>query len=71
MSRHDHPHHTIDYIEFRVARTAAPPRRSTWAFGWRFNDYGPEYAGIDGPDGDGKVGGLNTGRAAVPAVAPW
>ena len=27
------------------------------AFGWEFNDYGPQYAGIRGPEG-AEVGGL-------------
>ncbi|MEU2975421.1 VOC family protein, partial [Nocardiopsis alba] len=31
------------------------------AFGWRFNDYGPMYAGIRSPDGESEVGGLNPG----------
>jgi len=32
------------------------------AFGWRFNNYGPEYAGIVGFDGDGEAGGLDVNR---------
>ncbi len=51
-----HPHHAIDYIEFTVADLDAARRFYADAFGWKFNDYGPDYAGIQG--GDGEVGGL-------------
>ena len=49
-------HHTIDYVEFTVRDLAAAKRFYSTAFGWRFNDYGPEYAGIKGASGE--VGGL-------------
>jgi predicted enzyme related to lactoylglutathione lyase len=49
-------HHAIDYIEFTVRDLAAAKRFYAAAFGWQFNDYGPEYAGIKGADGE--VGGL-------------
>jgi predicted enzyme related to lactoylglutathione lyase len=53
-------HHAIDYIELGV--TDLPATRSFYeaAFGWTFNDYGPEYAGIRSADGEGEVGGLST-----------
>ena len=51
-----HTHHAIDYIEFAVRDIAAAKQFYTEAFGWAFTDYGPEYAGIQGPDGE--VGGL-------------
>jgi predicted enzyme related to lactoylglutathione lyase len=51
-----HTHHAIDYIEFTVSDLAAAKRFYTAAFGWKFNDYGPDYAGIQGPDRE--VGGL-------------
>ncbi len=50
-------HHTIDYVEFTVRDLAAAKRFYTTAFGWQFNDYGPEYAGIKGAAGE--VGGLH------------
>jgi predicted enzyme related to lactoylglutathione lyase len=50
-------HHTIDYIEFTVRDLAAAKRFYSSAFGWQFNDYGPEYAGIKGPAGE--AGGLH------------
>lgn len=58
-------HHAIDYIELGVSDLAATRAFYEQAFGWAFNDYGPDYAGIRSPDGDGEVGGLN--RAAEPA----
>ena len=61
-----HTHHTIDYIELNVADLAAAKTFYERAFGWAFNDYGPEYAGIRDPSGDGEVGGLGVGRAPGP-----
>lgn len=57
-------HHAIDYIELGAPRM--PETRAFYeaAFGWRFHDYGPDYAGIVAPDGDGEVGGLNRVGAA-------
>lgn len=52
-----HTHHAIDYIEFTVRDLADAKRFYTAAFGWVFNDYGPEYAGIQG---DGReLGGMH------------
>jgi predicted enzyme related to lactoylglutathione lyase len=51
-----HAQHAIDYIEFAVTDIEAAKAFYATAFGWSFEDYGPEYAGIKG---DGKeVGGL-------------
>ncbi|GAB7040140.1 MULTISPECIES: VOC family protein [Catenuloplanes] len=55
-----HSHHAIDYIELTVTDLAAAKRFYGDAFGWRFNDYGPSYAGIRAQrDGAPEVGGLN------------
>jgi len=43
-----HAHHAIDYIEIAVTDLAAAKRFYAEAFGWRFTDYGPAYAGIRG-----------------------
>lgn len=51
-----HSHHTIDYIEFTVRDLSAAKRFYSAAFGWRFKDYGPAYAGIQGEGRE--VGGL-------------
>ncbi len=58
-----HTHHAIDYIEFTVVELADAKRFFSEAFGWEFNDYGPEYAGI--AVGDGEVGGLRPGPAGT------
>lgn len=51
-----HEHHAIDYIEFTVRDLGEAKAFYEAAFGWTFNDYGPEYAGIRGKEGE--VGGL-------------
>jgi uncharacterized protein len=62
-------HHAIDYVEFTVRDLGAAKRFYATAFGWQFNDYGPEYAGIKGADGE--VGGFHQApqvRAGGPLV---
>lgn len=61
-------HHTIDYLELAAPNLAASKSFYTNVFGWSFNDYGPDYAGIRSPDGGDEVGGLNSGRAAGPGL---
>ncbi len=56
-------HHTIDYIEFTVADMAESKRFYTDAFGWEFNDYGPDYAGIRAREGE--VGGFRSDAEVV------
>ena len=51
-----HVHHAIDYIEIAVKDVAEAKRFYAAAFGWTFNDYGPDYAGIKGQGRE--VGGL-------------
>jgi uncharacterized protein len=51
-----HVHHMIDYVELTVADVAEAKRFYAAAFGWAFNDYGPDYAGIQGPGRE--MGGL-------------
>lgn len=58
-------HHAIDYVELPVTDLDETRAFYAAAFGWTFNDYGPSYAGIRSPSGDGEVGGLN----AAPGVA--
>jgi predicted enzyme related to lactoylglutathione lyase len=52
-----HLHHAIDYVEFTVRDLDAAKRFYSAAFGWKFNSYGPSYAGIQGADRE--VGGLS------------
>jgi uncharacterized protein len=51
-------HHSLNYIEFTVTDMAKAQAFYTAAFGWTFNAYGPDYAGIviDG----GEVGGFRS-----------
>lgn len=51
-----HTHHGIDYIEFAVTDMAESKRFFEAAFDWKFNDYGPDYAGIRKQGGE--AGGL-------------
>ncbi len=62
-------HHAIDYVELPVSDLPIAKAFYEQAFGWQFNDYGPAYAGIRAPSGDGEVGGLN-GTAAPEQHTP-
>ena len=63
-------HHAIDYVELPVSDLSTAKAFYEQAFGWQFNDYGPAYAGIRAPSGDGEVGGLN-GTAARSSTRRW
>jgi uncharacterized protein len=58
-----HPHHSIAYAEIYVDDVAAAKGFYREAFGWQFNDYGDDYAGIKASDEDGEVGGLTVGES--------
>ena len=50
----------IDYVELAVDDLEAAKAFYAKALGWTFNDYGPDYAGIQDPRNPGQeVGGLN------------
>ncbi|MYB39962.1 VOC family protein [Candidatus Saccharibacteria bacterium] len=51
-----HGHHAIDYIEISVSDIGKAKRFYGEAFGWKFTDYSPTYAGIQGADSE--MGGL-------------
>ncbi len=64
-----HHHHAIDYVELSAPDIDAARAFYATAFGWEFNDYGPEYAGIRGPNPDGpEAGGLAAHGPANPLV---
>lgn len=65
-------HHALDYVELTVTDLEEAKRFYAEAFGWRFNDYGPQYAGIRGPGGEDspEVGGL-TPQGQVRAGGPF
>jgi uncharacterized protein len=56
MAAKDHVHHRIDYIEFNVHDLEKAKAFYSAAFDWKFTDYGPTYAGIQGESGE--AGGL-------------
>jgi predicted enzyme related to lactoylglutathione lyase len=58
-----HRHHAIDHLELTVTDLAAAERFYVDAFGWDFNDYGPQYAGIRDGSGESvpEAGGLAVG----------
>lgn len=55
-----HIHHAIDYVELTVTDLEQAKRFYATAFGWKFNDYGPSYAGIQSPSWEvaTEIGGL-------------
>ena len=59
-------HHAINYVEITVTDMDAAQHFYGTAFGWRFTDYAPAYAGIQAPEGDGEVGGLSVGQNVEP-----
>lgn len=59
-----HVHHAIDYIEIAVRDVEVAKGFYASAFGWRFNDYGPEYAGIQSEGRE--VGGLRKSQEVTP-----
>ncbi|MGV9601633.1 VOC family protein [Streptosporangium sandarakinum] len=63
-----HRHHAIDYVELTVTDLERAKRFYTEAFGWRFNDYGPGYAGIRSAQDEtvSEVGGLRAGEEVRP-----
>lgn len=64
-------HHALDYVELVVTDLDISKRFFTDAFGWSFNDYGPGYAGIVSPSGDGsEVGGLLLADMPRPVGGP-
>src|SRR4051794_7972884 len=56
-----HAHHSLAYVEIYVDDVARAKTFYGEAFGWHFNDYGDDYAGIKAPDDDGEVGGITIG----------
>lgn len=76
-------HHSLNYVELTVTDLAAAKQFYGETFGWRFVDYGPEYAGIlppaagaegadlgeDAVDGE-EVGGLLVASESRPVGGP-
>jgi predicted enzyme related to lactoylglutathione lyase len=64
-----HTHHAIDYIEIGAVDIAASKAFYSAAFGWKFTDYGPDNAGIQGdgrePGGLAKVDSVGEGGPLI------
>ena len=56
-------HHRVDYLELPATDLTATKRFYGAVFGWRFEDYGPEYTSFQ----DGR---MNGGFYQVPSVSP-
>lgn len=61
MSENTNNDRRIDYIEFPATDIAKTKEFYSRVFGWKFEDYGPEYASFV----DGRIGGGFTTRASV------
>ncbi|PCJ44186.1 MAG: glyoxalase [Alphaproteobacteria bacterium] len=46
-------HHTINYVEFPARDLTATKAFFNKAFGWEFQDYGPDYCAFSGQGTDG------------------
>ena len=56
----------LDYIELAVGDVAQAKAFYSKAMGWTFNDYGPDYAGLQDPRNPGtEFGGLNGDGASA------
>ena len=60
-------HHTIDYVEFPANDLGAAKEFYSAAFGWRFNDYGPGYAGFVYAGAECESGGISSDPSHTPA----
>ena len=51
-------HHEINYIELYATNLTETKQFYAAAFGWKFNDYGEDYCGIQKQSGEGETGGI-------------
>ncbi len=63
MSRHNQ----IDYVEFRAADLELTRNFYSRVFGWRFEDYGPDYISFQ----DGRIAGGFARDQSPAAPARW
>ncbi len=55
----------VDYIEFNATDIEATKKFYSEVFGWKFTDYGPDYASFE----DGRIaGGFSKGDVAPPGT---
>jgi hypothetical protein len=57
------PENKIDYIELHASDLEVSKRFYSSVFGWKFEDYGPEYTSFS----DGRISGGFTSRIPSPA----
>lgn len=62
----DHTHHALDYVELGATDLTATRTFYERAFGWRFTEYGPGYAGFHDPARAVEAGGITTGAEPGP-----
>src|SRR2546428_2235367 len=65
MTQADHDRQ-IDYVEFVATDIGRTKQFYQQVFGWRFEDYGPDYTSFQ----DGRLSGGFTKDAPVPAPPP-
>ncbi|GLQ54078.1 VOC family protein [Devosia nitrariae] len=58
----------INYVEFASPDIAASKQFFANAFGWGFDDYGPEYQAFADAGIDGGIDGTSNGPARAPLV---
>ncbi|HEY2857284.1 MAG TPA: VOC family protein [Terracidiphilus sp.] len=61
-------HHTINYLELSAPDIAKAKEFYSTVFGWKFQDWGPEYIAFD-KAGAGIDGGFRLRDAAEPSTA--
>lgn len=62
-------HHAINYIEFTVPDIEKAKQFYSRAFGWSFQDWGPDYASFD-KNAAGIDGGFRKGETSVGEGGP-
>ena len=62
----EHTHHALDYVELGATDLAVTRAFYEGAFGWRFTDYGPGYAGFHDHARAVEAGGITTAIAPGP-----
>ena len=58
----------MDYVEFSAPTTETLKRFYETAFGWRFTDYGSEYAGFSDGAKEGEAGGVTAATEPRPPL---
>ncbi len=62
------PDYSIDYIELHVSAVAGAKKFYGDAFGWSFQDWGPDYAAFSHPNVDGGITNQESSSSGAPLV---